>query len=95
MQLETSFYYKYQGQKTMFIHINHEEIETTHGHNGVSSIDELFPTRCMVSPSDVEGTRVCLLLRGWSLQVLGIPMGNTESLVLWPVGIPTIFHTCH
>jgi len=34
----------------MFVHINHKEItQLPMDHNGVSSMDELCPTRCMVS----------------------------------------------
>jgi len=34
----------------MFIHNNREEIITDHSE--VSFMDELFPTRCMVSPNE-------------------------------------------
>jgi len=42
----------------MFIHINCEEIEIYAGTIGVGSVCELFPTKCMVSPNDVEETKV-------------------------------------
>jgi len=39
----------------MFIDTHHEEkLDLPTDHNWVGCMDELFPTRCMVSPNEVE-----------------------------------------
>jgi len=42
----------------MFIHTNCEDRNLPIDHGGVSFMDELFPTRCLVSPNEVEETGI-------------------------------------
>ena len=37
--------------------INHEKIDSPKNHNGVSSMDVLFLTRCIMSPNEVDEAR--------------------------------------